>query len=170
MPSVTSHAPRLYAVHNSPIHGKGVFATNSIAKGTRILEYAGERLSHEAANARYAEAKPTDIVLLFIVDDETVVDAAVGGSDARFINHSCTPNCESVVTGGKIFIEALRRISPGEELTYDYNLDLSEEDQSQASLLYPCACGSQKCRGTMAGPGAVPQQKHRTQATKSRTW
>ncbi|MGH2626265.1 MAG: SET domain-containing protein, partial [Anaerolineales bacterium] len=115
--------PRLFRVRRSPIHGRGAFAVRPIRKGTRIIAYAGERISPGEADRRYDDgAKGHVHVLLFIVDRKTEIDAGVGGNEARFINHSCDPNCEAVLDGRRVFIEAIRDIGPGDELTYDYNL------------------------------------------------
>jgi hypothetical protein len=127
----------------------GAFATRPIARGRRIIEYTGERITPDEADARYAggtSAHP--LVLLFVVDSRTVIDAAVGGNEARFINHSCEPNCESVTHGQRIWVHALRDIKQGEELTYDYNLT-GEDDDGREADQYPCQCGSAGCRGTM---------------------
>jgi hypothetical protein len=101
---------------------------------------------------------------LFLVDKNVVIDAAVGGNDARFINHSCEPNCEPVNESGRIYIEALRSISPGEELTYDYSLTRDEQDDEQTEIDYACRCGARRCRGTMLE--VLP--KHRKGAAKKR--
>lgn len=145
-------APRIYAVRKSGIHGKGVFATTVIPKGTRIIEYKGQRLSPQEADARYGPNAKMEIVLLFSVDESTVIDAAVRGNAARFINHSCSPNCQAVMEDGRIFIEALRQIKPEEELFYDYGLELDARQKKKSAQLYPCHCGSRKCRGTLAAP------------------
>jgi SET domain-containing protein len=146
----TQRAPRCYVVRKSGIHGKGVFATAVIPQGTRIIEYKGQRISSQEADARYGPNEKTKIVLLFSVDESTVIDAAVRGNAARFINHSCEPNCEAVMEDGRIFIEALRQIKPGEEFFYDYDLELDAREKKNSTKLYPCYCGNQKCRGTLA--------------------
>ncbi len=159
MPPTQRRSPRLYVVKRSAIHGRGVFAATTIPKGTRIIEYTGERISHAEAAIRYkGEPDPNTIVLLFTVNRKTVLDAAVGGNDARFINHSCAPNCETIDDEGLIFIEALRRIEPKEELTYDYNLTLSARRTKKDEIAYRCGCGSRKCRGTLLAP---PQKRKR---------
>lgn len=137
-------------VKNSPIHGKGVYATRTIRKGTRIVEYTGERISHDEGSRRYAD-DPAERphVLLFTVDDEVVIDAARGGNEARFINHSCEPNCEAVEEGGRIFIEAIKTIHEGDELVYDYRLDREGCGKREMKKRYPCHCGKPACRGTM---------------------
>src|SRR6185312_6719774 len=83
-------------VRDSPVHGRGVFATRRIEKGERIMEYVGERVSHDEADRRYESKDANDShTFLFIVDSKTVIDAGVDGNEARFLNHSCNPNCES---------------------------------------------------------------------------
>src|SRR5438132_7236084 len=84
-------------VKESPIQGVGVFATRAIAKGERILEYVGERISHEEADARYDDAAMArHHTFLFTVDEDTCIDGAVGGNESRLINHSCAPNAYSL--------------------------------------------------------------------------
>jgi SET domain-containing protein len=134
----------------SGIHGHGVYATRAIKKGTRIIEYLGERISHAEADRRYARNGEDDgHTFLFIASRRTVIDAGVHGNEARFINHSCDPNCETVIENGRVFIEAIRRIKPGEELGYDYQLTWESTDDPVELALYACRCGAKKCRGTM---------------------
>ena len=140
----------LIEVRESPIHGRGVYAAIRIRKGARIIEYVGERISQEEGNRRYGD-DDTDRphVVLFTVDDDTVIDAAVGGNEARFINHSCDPNCEAVEDGGRIFIEALRAIEPGQELSYDYKMSHEDYLEEETRERYACRCGARTCRATM---------------------
>jgi len=137
---------------DSGIHGRGVYATRTIAKSTRIIEYLGERITHAEADRRY-EIKGDDDghTFLFIASKRTVIDAGVNGNEARFINHSCAPNCETVIENGRVFIEALRRIKAGEELGYDYQLTWDSTDDPVELALYACRCGAEHCRGTMLG-------------------
>ncbi len=101
----------LIEVRHSPVHGYGVFALRRIRKGTTIIEYLGERVSHDEADARYEDKDPNDNhTFLFTVDAKTVIDGGVDGNDARFINHSCDPNCESATHAKRIYIEAVRTI------------------------------------------------------------
>lgn len=132
------------------MHGLGGFATVRIPAGTRIIEYAGERITPEAMHARYPDDdKGSHHTVLFMIDDELVVDASVNGNEARFINHSCDPNCDAVVDDGRIWIEAIRDIEPGEELAYDYAFVLEERHSPAAKRRYPCHCGAASCRGTI---------------------
>jgi len=140
---------RLYSVRHSPIHGRGVFALRRIPKGTRVIEYRGERISNEEADRRHEETNQGPFTLLFEVDESTIIDAGVGGNSARYINHSCSPNCESVNDDGHIFIEARRDIRPGEELSYDYRLETEEPMSPRLQALFGCNCGSRLCRRTL---------------------
>jgi len=159
-PIVTSS---LVEVRNSPVHGRGVFAVAPIRKGTRILEYLGDRVSHEAADKRYEDHDESDNhTFLFIVDKKTVIDAGVGGNDARFINHQCEGNCESVIENRRVFIDAARDIEPGQELGYDYEIGREKDDPPNVDEIYACRCGSPRCRGTMLWPAKKPAPKRRT--------
>src|SRR4029079_6018553 len=103
----------LVEVRNSPVHGRGVFAVAPISKGTRIIEYLGDRVSHEAADKRYEDHDESDNhTFLFIVDKKTALDARVRCNDARFINHQCAGNYESVIENRRVFIDAVRDIEP----------------------------------------------------------
>jgi len=146
--------PRPFTVRKSKIQGMGGFATRWIDQGTRIIEYTGERISHEEGDARYDDdAMGRHHTFLFTVDDDTVIDAAVNGNEARFVNHCCDPNCEAVDRGGRIFIEALRDIAPGEELFYDYAYELGTDRLTpELKAQYSCTCGSPNCRGTILAP------------------
>jgi SET domain-containing protein len=150
----------MFEVRSSPIHGLGVFAARRIRKGTRIIEYAGERITPEEADRRYAgDTSEHPHVLLFVVDKNTVIDAAVGGNEARFINHSCEPNCKAYVEKKRIFIYAQKTIAPGEELTYDYNLTRDSQDDAESEKRYACHCGAKNCRGTMLAPRKKRREK-----------
>jgi SET domain-containing protein len=148
-----------FKVRQSAIQGLGVFATERIRKGTRIIEYTGERISADEADARYEDHPKHKPILLFTVDKRTTIDAGVNGNDARFINHSCDPNCEPVIESRRVFINAVRLIWPGEELTYDYNLTRDKQDDEQTEIDLACHCGAINCRGTMLEP--IPTRKKR---------
>lgn len=142
--------PYPFAIRPSGIEGLGAFATAHIAPGVRLIEYAGERLTPAAAEARYPDADGTrHHTCLFAIDDDVVVDAAVNGNDARWINHSCAPNCDAVIDDGRIWIETIRDVAPGEELAYDYAQVLEERHTPAAKKRFPCHCGAANCRGTM---------------------
>ena len=140
----------MFEIRSSPIQGSGAFATERIRRGTRLIEYAGERLTPKEADARYPDdERGRHHTYLFAIDDCVVVDAAVNGNDARFINHSCDPNCDAVIDDGRIWIETIRDVEPGEELAYDYAYILEERHSPAAKRRFPCNCGSPKCRGTI---------------------
>ena len=143
---------RSYSVRNSPIHGRGVFALTPISKGTRIVEYKGELITDDEADRRYAHLhEHSPHTMLFSLENKLVIDATRRGNSGRWINHSCAPNCQVEEEGTKIFIDACRDIRPGEELTYDYNLQLGEPHTRAAQRAHPCFCGTRRCRGTMLG-------------------
>jgi SET domain-containing protein len=148
--STSLAASPLVEARNSNIHGRGVYAIAPIRKGTRIIEYLGERISHAEADRRY-EIKGDDDghTFLFIASNRTVIDAGVDGNEARFINHSCSPNCETVIEDSRVFIDAIRNIKPGEELGYDYQLTWESTDDPAELALYACRCGAKRCRSTM---------------------
>jgi uncharacterized protein len=140
------------AVRRSPMHGRGVFARVPIPEGTRVVEYRGERITNARAEARYPDDPSAPYhTFLFALDEEMMVDAARGGNLARWINHSCEPNCEVVLEDGRLWIEALCDIVPGEELAYDYNFILPVRHSPAMKRRFPCSCGAAGCRGTMLG-------------------
>ena len=152
-PAGVPRASRPFVVRRSSIHGRGAFATRPIPAGTRLVEYTGERLTPAQADARYPDPPPgsTEVhhTFLFAIDDDVVIDAAVGGNAARWINHSCDPNCDAVIEDGRIWIETIRDVEPGEELAYDYAYVLPERHTPAAKKRFPCNCGAPSCRGTM---------------------
>ena len=114
------------------------------------MEYRGERITPREADLRYPDDSGGEYhTFLFQIDDDVVIDASRGGNLARWINHSCEPNCDAVVDDGRIFIETIRDIEAGEELTYDYMFVLEERHTPARKRLYPCTCGAPGCRGTM---------------------
>jgi uncharacterized protein len=143
----------LLELRPSSIQGLGAFAFRPIAKGTRIVEYLGERITPEEADERYDDdAVERPHTFLFTVNKKTVIDAARQGNEARFINHSCEPNCEAVVEDGRVFIDAIRNISAGAELTYDYHLERPGRYRTEWKERYACHCGASCCRGTLLQP------------------
>jgi uncharacterized protein len=153
MPASTTAAkpPKAYIVRRSSIHGRGVFAAMEIPRGMRIVEYKGKRTSWDDALAR-PDSDPDDPAhtFLFEIDDGRVIDARVCGNAARWINHSCAPNCVTHEYGaGRVFIEAKRRIRQDEELTYDYRLTIDGRLTRKERAQYACRCGAKKCRGTL---------------------
>jgi SET domain-containing protein len=131
------------------MQGLGAFATRAIPSGTRLCEYGGERLKPKQAEARYPGDDGRHHTFLFAIDDDVVVDAAVDDYVAKWINHSCDPNCDAVVDDKRIWIETIRSVRKGEELAYDYAYILPERHTPAAKRRFPCNCGSRKCRGTI---------------------
>ncbi len=143
----------LVTVRRSGVHGRGVFARRDIPRGTRIIEYTGERISWKEAQA-LPPNDPDDPhhTFFFSLDDGRVINAAAGGNEARWINHSCGPNCRTDELKGRVYIYALRKIKAGEELFYDYSLEPADKRTKALERLFRCHCGSENCRGTMLEP------------------
>lgn len=139
-----------FEIRESPVAGKGAFALRPIRKGERIIEYLGERITHAEADRRYDDAS-MDVhhTFLFTVSNRTVIDASHEGNEARFLNHSCDPNCEAEISRGRVFISALRDIAAEEELHYDYSYQRSGEETEKDEELYRCRCGAATCRGSI---------------------
>lgn len=145
----TKSANPLYEVRRSKIQGRGGFAIKPIRTGQIIDEYIGQRISHEEADRRYDDNNGRHHTFLFVLDDDTVIDARYGGADVRFLNHSCDPNCESEIRDGHIWIKAIKPIQPETELVYDYRFEWQDEFEPEDIRYYACRCGSKKCRGTI---------------------
>jgi len=135
----TATQTELFEVKPSRIHGTGVFARVDIAAETRVLEYVGERLSKEESLRR----REANNFFVFTVTDEFDIDGAVEWNPARFINHSCAPNCEAREDDERIWIIASRKLDAGEELTFNYGYDLQDYEE------HPCRCGAPECIGFM---------------------
>ena len=141
---------RKLVVRRSGVHGKGVFAVAPIKAGERLLEYKGERISWKEALRRHPhDPNDPNHTFYFALDDGNVIDGKVGGNSARWINHSCAPNCEAEEIDGRVFIHALRDIAGDEELFYDYGLVIDARLTKKLKEEYACRCGARKCRGTM---------------------
>ena len=144
----------------SPIHGNGVFAREAIKKGERIVRYKGKLRTHAEVDEQYGDDDEDGHTFLFTLNDDYVIDANVDGNVARWINHSCAPNCESEIEEDakgrgkkdKVYILAARNIKAGEELTYNYGIVLDEPHTRKLKQLWACKCGSKKCTGTMLQP------------------
>ena len=150
----TTRSKPAYAVRHSPIHGRGVFATRTIRKGADIIEYRGRRISVEEAD-ELPDSDPDNPfhTFLFELNDGRVIDAGVRGNAARWINHSCQPNCVPYENDeGRVIIEAKRTIRAGEELSYDYKLNVPGRRSARLLANYACRCGAPRCRGSMVDP------------------
>ena len=156
---VVAPMPTKIATRKSAIHGNGVFATTAIAKGERLIEYKGQRRTHDAVDAGDSGDIESGHTFLFTLNEDWVIDANIAGNAARWINHSCVPNCEAVLVEdadaqvkSRVFIEAVRAIQPGEELTYDYGITLAERHTPRLKKIWACRCGAKTCTGTMLKP------------------
>ena len=150
---------RRIQVRRSPIHGNGVFAACNLAAESRVIEYRGLRLSHADADEQYEGNAETGHTFLFTLNEDFVIDANHGGNAARWINHSCKPNCQAFLIehkGGekhkdRVIIETLRPIKAGEELSYSYAITLDERHTPRLKKKWECRCGASECTGTMLG-------------------
>jgi SET domain-containing protein len=158
---------RRLIARRSPIHGNGVFAASAIARGEEIIQYKGRLLTHAEADERYGDGGETGHTFLFTLNDRYIIDANQGGNSARWINHSCAPNCRALVEESasgdprrdKVVIETIRAIKPGEELTYDYGIVLEVPHTARLKKLWRCLCGSPRCTGTLLKPKSKSKSK-----------
>ena len=150
MPVAKQINRRRIVVRGSRIHGKGVYAAVALRKGARIIEYKGKLIPEAVADRRYGDDEGNH-TFLFLLESGMVIDACRGGNSARWINHSCDPNCEPIEDGNKLYIHALRNIKAGDELSYEYNLIVEERYTPALKKMYACGCGSKQCRGTFLG-------------------
>ncbi|UGQ47213.1 SET domain-containing protein [Massilia endophytica] len=150
----------LYEVRISPVHGRGVFARRKIAAGKRIIEYTGERIDWDET-CRRAEEKggPINHTFFFTLSNGMLIDGGANGNEARFINHSCEPNCEAVEEDDRVYIHALRPIEKGEELNYNYGLIYEERHTPAVKKAFACYCGAPSCSGVMLAPKKRSRRK-----------
>ena len=151
--------PKKIVTRKSAIHGNGMFAVAAIKKGERLIEYKGRRRTHDEVDAGDSGDIESGHTFLFTLDENWVIDANFEGNDARWINHSCAPNCEAILdeneedgSKSRVFIESIRAIKPGEELTYDYGITLAERHTARLKKIWACRCGAKNCTGTMLKP------------------
>jgi SET domain-containing protein len=151
--SVRRVTPRRIQVRRSGVHGRGVFALCELEPGATIVEYRGQLISWQEAQDRHPhDPSQPQHTFYFSLDDGRVIDANYGGNSARWINHSCDPNCMADEENGRVWIRALRPIAAGEELNYDYGLVVDERYTARLKAEYPCWCDSALCRGTLLAP------------------
>jgi SET domain-containing protein len=144
-------------IRSSSIHAAGCYTTAPIAKGVKVVEYTGPRISKREADKRFQDSKIT--YLFGVGDGSRVIN---GHGMAMFINHSCDPNCETEEFHGHVWVMSLRPIAPGEELTYDYNLYDGDEDDAR------CYCGAATCRQTMYSPEEIVRREKMLKRKKVR--
>lgn len=157
LPKQDTTSPRpskkVFEVHSSAVHGKGVFAISQIPENHKVVEYKGELITWEHAQLRHPhDPKQPNHTFFFQRDDGMVIDGGAKGNAARWINHSCSPNCEAREENGRIYIYTLQKIEPGEELNYDYGLVLEGRQTKKLKAEYACYCGNPNCTGTMLAP------------------
>lgn len=145
----------LAIVKRSGVHGKGLFANVDILKGEQIVQYSGERIDKDEALLRYEEQAAQGHIFLFELDDDWDIDGSHPDNMARWANHSCAPNAETEVVDDEIWVSALRNISKGEEVMYDYNLPLHDYKKR------PCDCGASTCRRYIMGKDAERSLKRK---------
>ncbi len=168
--------PRKIATRRSTIPGNGMFALAPLRKGERLIEYKGKLRTHQEVDDGDTGDVESGHTFLFTLNDEYVIDANHGGNSARWINHSCDPNCEAVLEedeGGdprkdRVFIEAIRNIKPGEELSYNYGIRLDEPHTAKLKKIWACRCGSPKCTGTMLQPKKDKSEEKKNKDKKNK--
>ena len=129
-------------VGTSSIAGQGLFAGQEIKQGTKIIRYIGEKITQAESERRIAAGN----VYVFGLDERYAIDGSTPKNTARYINHSCDPNCHTEQFGNTIWIVAIKDIAAGEELTYNYEYEIDDEP------VEPCHCGAKKCCGYILGP------------------
>jgi len=156
-------------IKKSRIHSSGVFAKTNIAKGTRIIEYVGEKVTKAESDRRadipLGKNKKNGIygaVYIFILNKRDDIDGNVPYNTARLINHSCDPNCETEIIRGHIWVIAVRDIKKGEELAYNYNYDIEDYED------HKCYCGSRRCVGYIVDEDYWPRLKRKEKAKKKK--
>jgi SET domain-containing protein len=156
-------------VQPSGIHGTGVFAKRPIPKGTRVIEYAGRRFA-KAELLELAAQGGRKLTYVLNLDADTAIDGAEQGNEARFINHSCEPNCELYVFDATPYIYAMEDIPAEAELTFDYQLQSATSRRISRALgreLFPCHCGAPTCRGSLVA--LPPRRKDRARNAPPRS-
>ena len=140
----------MWKLKKSKVHGNGIFATKNIKKNTKIIRYVGEKITKKEGDKRseerikkYLHSKKTGSVYIFELDQKYDIDGSPLYNKARYINHSCDPNCEVEIINNEIWIKSIKSINKNEELSYDYGYDFDKDDYTD----HICKCGSRKCIG-----------------------
>lgn len=140
----------MWIVRKSSIHNYGIFAKKNIKKNTKIIEYIGEKVTKAEGDRRsskrikkFTNSRQSGSVYIFELDKKYDIDGFVNRNKARFINHSCNPNCEVDIIDGKIWISSIKNIKKDEELSYDYGYSFDPNDFRD----HVCKCGSKNCIG-----------------------
>ncbi len=151
---------RRIIVRNSAIHGRGIFAASDLPAGIRVIEYKGTIITDAQADRLYDDSLDTGHTFLFTLNDKYIIDANRKGNSARWINHSCEPNCEAVIhvdpngneRKDRVFIETIKPIKAGQELTYNYGITLEVPHTKRLKAIWACRCGAKSCTGTLLQP------------------
>ena len=140
----------MWKVKKSKVHGSGIFATKNIKKNTKIIEYIGEKITKAEGDKRsekrikkYLDSLTDGSVYIFELNKKYDIDGSPMYNKARYINHSCDPNCEVDIVNNRIWISSIKNIKKGDELSYDYGYEFDPEDFND----HVCKCGSKKCIG-----------------------
>ena len=158
-PGMVKQVNAFCEIRQSPIHGRGVFASRKIRKGTRIIEYIGEKVDKEESNRRglalFEESQDSGgaSVYIFDLNEKWDLDGNKPYNNARLINHSCEPNCEMVNEDDHLWLFALQEIRQGEEIAFDYGYDIEH------FMDHPCRCGTESCVGYIVSRAQWPQLK-----------
>tara|TARA_B000000609_G_C24113518_1_gene315385 strand:- start:304 stop:789 length:486 start_codon:yes stop_codon:yes gene_type:complete len=152
----------MWKVKKSKVHGTGVFATKDINKGTKIIQYIGNKVTKAVGDKisekrieKYLHSKTTGSVYIFELNSKYDIDGSPLYNKARYINHSCNPNCEVDIIRGKIWIISIKKILKGDELSYDYGYDFDKDDFKD----HKCNCGSSNCIGYIISKDDWPKYK-----------
>jgi SET domain-containing protein len=162
------HTTSSYIVlKQSRIHSLGVFAKKHIPKGSRIIEYVGEKITKAESDRRsdiplekHRKDSSQGAVYIFQLNKRYDIDGNVPYNTARYINHSCDPNCETEIIRGHIWIIALREIKQGEEIVYNYNYDIDDYED------HKCFCGTSRCVGYILDEAYWPRLKRKERTKK----
>ena len=152
----------MWKVKNSRVHGKGLYATIDIKKGKKIIEYIAEKVSKSEGDKRserriekYLNSNKTGSVYIFDLNKRYDIDGSPLYNKARYINHSCDPNCEVNISKGKIWIVAIKNILEGQELSYDYGYEFDKDDYKD----HKCKCSAKNCIGYIISSDDWPKYK-----------
>tara|TARA_Y100000768_G_scaffold94889_1_gene68990 strand:+ start:10713 stop:11204 length:492 start_codon:yes stop_codon:yes gene_type:complete len=140
----------MWKVKKSKIHGTGVFAVSNLKKNTKVIQYIGEKITKKEGDIRsekrikkYLHSNKTGSVYIFELNKKYDIDGSPLYNKARYINHSCDPNCEVDIVNNEIWISSIKKIKKGEELSYDYGFEFDKDDFRD----HTCKCGSKNCIG-----------------------
>tara|TARA_B100001057_G_C22545978_1_gene831543 strand:- start:10 stop:501 length:492 start_codon:yes stop_codon:yes gene_type:complete len=140
----------MWKVKKSKVHGYGVFATQNIKKNKKIIEYIGEKITKKEGDKRssirikkYLRSKVTGSVYIFELNKKYDIDGSPTYNKARYINHSCNPNCEVDIINDQIWISSIKNVKKGDELSYDYGYEFDKDDFKD----HECRCGAKNCIG-----------------------